>query len=229
MNTPKYTILICDDDVNLSTVLADYMRSQSFQVDVVNKGEEVTEKLKSAHFDLLVLDITMPKMNGYQVLKSLREAENNIPVIFLTEKSARENILRGFELGCDDYVIKPFSMDILICRIYAVLRRLHAKDNVDTQFVFNGREYDSVHQTFDGKHLSAKENDVLLILARNKNQVVSRHSLLNAVWQTDDCFASRSLSVYINHLRNIMKDGSMAILGIHGKGYKLVDNSEVIA
>ena len=223
MNTPKNTILICDSDVNLSMVLADYMRSQDFVVDVVNTGTEVIEKVNNSHYDLLIMEVVIPKTNGYQILTSLRDTKNDIPVIFLTEKDSRENIIRAFELGCDDYVIKPFSMDILICRIRAILRRLHVNDNVETKFELDGKEYDSIQQVFDGKHLSSKENDLLLILVRNKNQVVSRYILLSTVWQKDDYFTSRSLSVYINHLRNILKDTSLSIIGVHGKGYKMID------
>lgn len=216
-------IILCDDDVNLSTVLADYLSSRGFLVDNVHSGADVLEKFQHEHFDVLILDVSMPHMNGFQVLTTLRSRDIDIPVIFLTERSSREDIIRGFELGCDDYVTKPFSMDILICRINAILRRVMSKENRETIFTFSGKEFDSVRQIFDGKHLSAKENELLLLLARNKNQIVARNVILNQIWQENTYFASRSLSVYVNHLRKILEDTSVTILGLHGKGYKLVE------
>ena len=116
-------------------------------------------------------------------------------------------------------------MDILILRIRAILRRYHAGESKpETVFDINGRVFDSVHQTFDGKHMSSRESDLLLLLCRNLNQLVERHVILSALWKTEDYFSSRSLSVYVNHLRGFLNETGYRIIGVHGKGYKLVDN-----
>ena len=131
-------------------------------------------------------------------------------------------------MGCDDYVTKPFSMDILICKTEAILRRSRATDALQTvQFNLNGRRYDSVRQTLGDKKLSTRENDLLLLLCQNKGKMVDRNRILTSIWGSDTYFNSRSLSVYINHLRNYLgKDSEVKILSVHGKGYKLVIMNE---
>lgn len=216
-------IALADDDVNLSTVLADYLVARSYRVDVFRDGQSVLAAIRQGHYDLCILDINMPNGTGYEVLKELRRTANDIPVIMLTGRQAREDILRAYELGCDDYVTKPFSMDILICRIEAVVRRSRlAAVSTQTKFLLGSKQFDSVRQTMDGEHMSARESDLLLMLCRNMDQLVERHVILCAIWNTDDIFSSRSLSVYINHLRGYLEDTGMRIIGVHGKGYKLV-------
>ncbi len=224
MLTTKLNILLCDSDINLSTVLADYLTSRDFVVTSCSDGPEAIEIIRSKHIDLLLTDISLPTLDGLEVLNTLRQANNKIPVIFLTADTAKEDMLRAFELGCDDYVTKPFSMDLLIYRINAVLRRyLAGTDNETVVFDISGRKFDSVHQTLGGKHLSSRESDLLLILCRHLNSLVDRHTILGALWKNDDYFASRSLSVYINHLRKHLDGTGYRIIGVHGKGYKLVD------
>lgn len=224
MLTSKVNILICDNDINLSTVLSDYLTSREYNVITVGDGQDALAAIQNSHIDLCLLDINLPTLDGFEVLSYLRQAGKQVPVIMLTSRSAKEDILRAFELGCDDYVTKPFSMDILICRIQAVLRRyLAGIDNETVVYDLAGKRFDSVHQTFDGKHMSSRESDLLLMLCRNMNNLVERHAILAALWKTDDYFASRSLSVYINHLRRFLDDTGYRILGVHGKGYKLVD------
>lgn len=216
-------ILLADDDLSLATVLADYLRAQGFLVDITADGRNVLRMLQVNRYDLLLLDINMPELTGFQVLQELRKAFNPIPVVMLTARAEREDIMRAFNLGCDDYVTKPFSMDILICRIRAILRRVHQTNtNRETQFMLGGKLFDGLHQTLDGQHLSGRENDLLLMLCRNMNQLVDRHQILQSLWQTDDCFSSRSLSVYANHLRGYLRDTGVQLIGVHGKGYKLI-------
>lgn len=226
MNVSKSYIIIGDDDVSLSTVLSDYLSHAGYVVETASDGARTMEAIRSGRYDLCLLDITMPKGTGYEVLRELRSSGNTMPVIMLSARTAREDIIRAFELGCDDYVTKPFSMDILICRIEAVLRRCRtARESQATEFDLAGKCFDSVRQTLDGAHLSARESDLLLMLCRRMNTVVDRHAILWALWQTDDIFASRSLSVYINRLRTHLEGTGIQIVGVHGKGYKLITNA----
>lgn len=223
MNDQKKHILLCDDDISLSNVLSDYLKNAGFAVDVVNRGEDMLQKVRKSYYDVCILDINMPSMSGFEVLEELRGADLWVPVIVLTARQAREDVIRAFQLGCDDYVIKPFSMDILICRINAIIRRFQAgKISTETEFTLGSKVFDSVRQTIDGIHMSSRESDLLLMLCRSMDQLVERHVILTTLWQSDDYFSSRSLSVYINHLRGYLENTGMRIIGVHGRGYKLV-------
>ena len=225
MNPTQTSVLIADGDINLSTVLADYLRSISFTVDVTNNAETTIDGIKHKKYDICLMELTFSDGSGFEIMKTLRDSNNTLPVVVLSTRSGRDDIIRAFELGCDDYITKPFSMDILILRIRAILRRYHAGESKpETVFDINGRVFDSVHQTFDGKHMSSRESDLLLLLCRNLNQLVERHVILSALWKTEDYFSSRSLSVYVNHLRGFLNETGYRIIGVHGKGYKMVDN-----
>lgn len=217
-------ILIAEDDINLSTVLVDYLQSKGYMAKAVTNGQDAWEMLSKQHFDMLLTDISMPKGNGWQLLKNLRDSQNDIPVIIITAKSDREDIIKGYQLGCDDYMTKPYSMDILICKIEAILRRVNVGDlSEEMQFDLCGIHFDAVRQTLGDRHLSSRENELLLMLCQSMDQTVDRNRILMALWGSDTYFNSRSLSVYINHLRNyIGKDSAVKILSIHGKGYKMV-------
>ena len=217
-------ILIAEDDINLSTVLADYLQSKGYVSETVNNGQEAWEMLSKKHFDILLTDINMPKMNGWQLLKNLRNSNNSIPVIVISVKRDSADIIKGYQLGCDDYMTKPYSMDILICKIEAILRRVKAGSSSDKmQFDLAGIPFDAVRQTLGSKRLSSRENELLLMLCQNMGQTVERNRILMSLWGSDTYFNSRSLSVYINHLRNYVgKESSVKILSIHDKEYKLV-------
>lgn len=217
-------ILLIEDDINLNTILADYLRSKEYVVETAVDGQEGWELISKKHFDIILSDIIMPNMNGWQFLKSLRDANNSTPLIFISAKSDREDIIKGYQLGCDDYVTKPYSMDILIHKIEAIVRRCRITNKTnDTEFDLDGQHFDAIRQTLGDQHLSSRENDLLLMLCQNMGKIVERNRILMTLWGSDTYFNSRSLSVYINHLRNyIGKDGNVKILSIHGKGYKLV-------
>lgn len=217
-------ILIVEDDVNLSTVLSDYLQSKGYVVETALDGTEGWEVINRKHFDIVLLDIMMPGKNGWQLLKSLRDNNNLIPVIITSAKSDREDIIRGYNLGCDDYVVKPYSMDILICKIEAVIYRYKLNDkSQEMEFDLDGIHFDAVRQTLGDKRLSSRENELLLMLCQNIGKNVERNRILMSIWGSDTYFNSRSLSVYINHLRNYLgKDGRVKIISVHSKGYKLV-------
>ncbi len=221
-------ILLAEDDVNLSTVLADYLRSRDFQVTTAADGQEAWETLSKKHFDVLLTNISMPKMNGWQLIKAVRDSNQQLPIIIISAKTDREDIIRGYQLGCDDYLTKPFSMDILICKIEAILRRYRMGNQTnEMEFDLSGLHFDAVRQTLGDRRLSSRENELLLMLCQNMDKTVERSRILMTLWGSDTYFNSRSLSVYVNHLRNyIGKDNLIKILSVHGKGYKLVKMNE---
>lgn len=217
-------ILLVEDDASLSTVLADYLQSKGYTVETAINGKEAWELILIKHYDLIVSDIMMPRMNGFELLKLIRAQYPALPVLMLSAKNDRDDIMRAYDLGCDDYITKPFSMDILICKIKAVLRRCHSQQESDqTEWDLGGMAYDSVRQQLGEQHLSSRENDLLKMLCQNMNNTLDRNTILMRIWGADTYFNARSLSVYINHLRKYLgEDSLIRIMSVHGKGYKMV-------
>jgi len=224
----KVRLLLCEDDLALGSLLADYLRRMNFEVEHCMNGEEGWIRFQQQHYDLCLLDINMPQKNGFELLEDIRTSGSEVPVIFLTERKASEDIIRAYELGCDDYLNKPCPMDIMLCKIRAIMRRCQLnKKNAEVEFdLGNGVHFDSVRQTLNDKHLSARENDLLLILCRNLNETVDRNLILRNLWSQESYFASRSLSVYINHLRHHLVGTNRQIISVHNKGYRLIDNQK---
>lgn len=225
MKTIPTNILLVEDDASLSTVLADYLRSKGYTVETASNGKEAWELILVKHYDLVISDIMMPKMNGFELLKLLRAQHITLPVIMLSAKTERDDIMLAYELGCDDYVTKPFSMDILICKVEAVLRRFRmTNESKQTEWQLGELVFDSVRQLLGNQHLSSRENDLLKMLCQNINNLVDRNRILMSIWGADTYFNARSLSVYVNHLRNYLgEDTPIRIMSVHGKGYKLVN------
>ena len=217
-------ILLVEDDINLSTVLADYLRSKGYVVEQANNGAEAWDLILIKDYDLIISDTMMPKMNGYELLKLIRQKHDRLPILILSAKTDRDDIIRAYELGCDDYVTKPFSMDILICKIEAIMRRSRKyMESNQSEWLLGNLLYDSVRQQLGDQHLSTRENELLKMLCQNLNNLVDRNRILMSIWGEDTYFNARSLSVYINHLRNYLgEDNPMRIMSVHGKGYKLV-------
>lgn len=221
-------ILIIDSDVTLSTVLSDYLASRGYKTQRVSDGKAGMDLLRSGHWDALLMELQGVGMNGYDLIKEVRHLLPQIPLIVLTTRSEREDQMRAFQLGCDDYQTKPFSMDILICRIEAVLRRAREhEENKQRIFDLNGHVFNATHQTFDGIHLSSRASDLLLMLCRNEGEVVDRHRILAALWKEDNAFTSRSLGVFINHLRKFLTPAGYGIIAVRYKGYKLVKDEHL--
>lgn len=225
MKTIPTNILLVEDDASLSTVLADYLRSKGYTVETASNGKEAWELILVKHYDLVISDIMMPKMNGFELLKLLRAQHITLPIIMLSAKTERDDIMLAYELGCDDYVTKPFSMDILICKVEAVLRRFRmTNESKQTEWQLGELVFDSVRQLLGNQHLSSRENDLLKMLCQNMNNLVDRNRILMSIWGADTYFNARSLSVYVNHLRNYLgEDTPIRIMSVHGKGYKLVN------
>ena len=221
-------ILIIDGDISLSTVLRDYLVSRGYQAAMEPMGREALSRLSSEHWDIVLTELQGLGMNGYELLKGIRHRLPKLPIFILSSRSDREDQMRAFELGADDYILKPFSMDLLICRIEAVLRRIRAyEENRQKVFQLGTHIFDSVHQSLDGAHLSSRESDLLLMLCRNEGEVVDKHKILSALWKEDNAFTARSLGVYINHLRQFLRPIGYEIIAVRYKGYKLVTDVTV--
>lgn len=224
----KRNILLLEDDPNLGFILQEQLEMNNYSVKLCRNGEEGTDEYKHHKYDLCLVDIMMPKKDGFTFVKELRNADKQTPVIFLTAKSLKEDKIEGFKAGCDDYITKPFSMEELLLRINAVIRR--TGDNTDTlQTVFSiGRySFDSEKQTLTlGKkkiQLTSKEAELLRLLCINKNSVLERDTALNQIWGNNSYFNARSMDVFITKLRGYLKeDPSISIQNIRGKGYKLI-------
>lgn len=221
-------ILVIDSDISLSTVLCDYLESRGYKAQRVSDGKAGLATLSSEHFDGVLMELQGIGMNGYELIKDIRHRLPHIPLIVLTTRADREDQMRAFQLGCDDYQTKPFSMDLMICRIEAILRRIRAfEENKQRVFELNGTVFDATHQTFGTQHMSSRESDLLLMLCRQEGEVVDKHKILSALWKEDNAFTARSLGVYINHLRGYLTPVNYEIIAVRYKGYKLVCNEQL--
>jgi two-component system, OmpR family, response regulator len=228
MNDEKVKILLCEDDENLGMLLREYLQTKGYDADLQPDGEAGYKAFTRGKFDLCVLDVMMPKKDGFALAADIRSINTDVPIIFLTAKSMKEDILQGFKLGADDYLSKPFSMEELLSRIESILRRVRGKKVKDV-VVFNigAFVFDAQKQvlTIDGenKKLTTKESELLRLLASNANNILERNYALKSIWEDDNYFNARSMDVYITKLRKLLKDDpNVAIINIHGKGYKLI-------
>ena len=225
----KIKILLAEDDTNLGMLLKEYLRAKGFENVLCEDGEIAYERFLNEPFDICIFDVMMPKKDGFTLAKEVRQINSEIPIIFLTAKSMKEDVLEGFKLGADDYMSKPFSMEELLLRIEAVLRRSTGLKPEDEQEIFKiGKlTFNSKKQTlFDGEEeqkLTTKESELLRLLCLNVNKVLERNYALKNIWADDNYFNARSMDVYITKLRkHLKKDPSVEIINVHGKGYKLI-------
>ncbi len=228
MDNEKVKILFCEDDENLGMLLREYLQTRGYDADLQPDGEAGYKAFTKNKYDLCVLDVMMPKKDGFTLASDIRSINTEVPIIFLTAKSMKEDILQGFKLGADDYLSKPFSMEELLSRIESILRRVRGKKVKDvTQFNIGGFMFDAQKQIiiFEGetRKLTTKESELLKLLASNANNILERNYALKTIWEDDNYFNARSMDVYITKLRKILKDDpNVAIINIHGKGYKLI-------
>ncbi len=228
MNEIKTRVLLAEDDENLGSLLQEYLRAKNYDTDWVTNGEKAFRHFEQFHYDLCILDIMMPIKDGFTLASEIRILNNEIPIIFLTAKTMKEDILEGFSLGADDYMTKPFSMEELLFRIEAILRRTKGIKGSDQQSWEIGKfHFDAKKQLLKigntEQKLTTKESDLLKLLCNNMNQVLDRNFTLKAIWIDDNYFNARSMDVYITKLRKYLKtDPNVQIINVHGKGYKLV-------
>jgi len=202
----KIKVLLAEDDLNLGQILNEYLNVKGYETELCRNGELAFQAFKRSSFDLCIFDVMMPKMDGFTLAEKIRKADTEIPIIFLTAKSLKEDAIKGFNIGADDYISKPFSMEELLLRIKAILRRTHKPEEEEEQ------------------KLTSKEAALLRMLSLHKNQVLDRSKALKKIWQDDNYFNSRSMDVYITKLRKFLKeDENLQILNVHGQGFKLIE------
>jgi DNA-binding response OmpR family regulator len=225
----KTKLLLAEDDENLGLLLKEYLVAKGYDANLYPDGEAAYKGFMREHYDICILDIMMPKKDGFTLAKDIRIVNPDIPVIFLTAKNMKEDVLEGFKLGADDYITKPFSMEELIMRIEAILRRTSQESLSNAQPVFTlGRfTFDTRKQTLangdDVVKLTTKESDLLKLLCQNANKILERNYALRSIWIDDNYFNARSMDVYITKLRKHLKDEeTVEIINVHGKGYKLI-------
>mgnify|MGYP001465512128 CR=1 FL=1 len=221
-------ILLIEDDENLGSITNDYLIAKGFDCNWEKNGEVGYQSFVKNSFDIVIMDIMMPIKDGFSTAQDIRGIDKNTPIIFLTAKSMKEDTLKGFEIGADDYITKPFNMEELIARINAIIKRTKTDENTHFddldigKFKFNPKMQllKIGDETFK---LTTKETDLLLLLHKNKNDVLERNHALKAVWGDDNYFNGRSMDVYIAKLRKYLKeDESIQIINVHGRGFKLL-------
>lgn len=227
----KVSILLCEDDENLGMLLREYLQAKGYNVDLLPDGEAGLRAFQKSKYDMCILDVMMPKKDGFMLAQEIRAVNDMIPIIFLTAKTLKEDVLEGFKIGADDYITKPFSMEELIFRIEAILKRVINKKKEAISYVLGRFVFNKQKQTLtiDDKvtKLTTKECDLLGLLCTHMNEVLERNYALKAIWVDDNYFNARSMDVYITKLRKLLKDDDqIEIINIHGKGYKLIVPTE---
>lgn len=222
------SILLAEDDDNLGQLLQTFLKAKGYQVELARNGKHAYEKYTDGHFDFCIFDVMMPEMDGFTLAKEVRLIDPKVPILFLTAKAMKEDKLEGFESGADDYMTKPFTMEELLARIEAILRRTGSADTEESEIQQIGTiQYEPVsrilHLKDENKKLTTKEGQLLHLLCKNRNEVLDRQAALRAIWGDDNYFNGRSMDVYIAKLRKLLKeDERIEILNIHGKGFKLI-------
>ena len=221
-------ILLCEDDENLGMLLREYLQAKGYSTVLCPDGEQGFKEFTKNKYDIAVLDVMMPKKDGFTLAQDIRQANADLPIIFLTAKTLKEDILEGFKIGADDYITKPFSMEELVFRVEAILRRVRGKKTKESTLYHIGKfVFDTQKQLLtigdQQTKLTTKENELLALLCSHANEILQRDFALKTIWIDDNYFNSRSMDVYITKLRKHLKDDDqIEIINIHGKGYKLI-------
>jgi DNA-binding response OmpR family regulator len=227
----KTKILLAEDEENMGMLLRDYLRIKGYAVNWFADGEQAFKQFLQAPYDLCILDVTMPKKDGFTLAKEIRQINPQVPIVFLTAKSQHDDIMEGFLAGADDYLTKPFRIEELLLRIEAILRRtkgFRIEPNQSEQvFTIGNYTFDAAKQKLihgdRTQTLTTRESELLYLLCINKNRVLDRNFALSAIWADDSYFNARSMDVYIAKLRKLMKDDpSINILNVRGRGFKLI-------
>jgi DNA-binding response OmpR family regulator len=229
MESKKPKILLCEDDTNLGMVLKNYLELNDYEVTLERDGRLGLAAFQREKFELCLLDVMMPNMDGFALAEAIRDVDPDVPLFFLSAKTMKEDVIQGYKLGADDYITKPFDSEVLLLKIKAILKR-----NEEQQREVENKEYELASYHFnprlrqlshDGKTqtLSPKENDLLQLLAEHLNDLLPREKALKKIWGSDTYFNGRSMDVYIAKLRKYLKDDArIEIVNIHGNGFRLV-------
>ncbi|CAM1347388.1 response regulator transcription factor [Tenacibaculum insulae] len=227
-------ILLVEDDPNFGTVLKDYLALNDYNVTHAKDGIDGLIMFKNGEYDLCILDVMMPRKDGFSLAQDIRVTNKEVPIIFLTAKTLKEDVLRGYQVGADDYLNKPFDSEVLLHKIKAILQRKENEKSSDSdEFEFKIGKFDFNsklrHLSFNGEEaqkLSPKESKLLRMLAVHKNDLMPRELALTKIWRDDNYFTSRSMDVYIAKLRKYLKsDEGVEILNIHGEGFRLIEKA----
>ncbi|MDD6472270.1 MAG: response regulator transcription factor [Bacteroidales bacterium] len=224
----KLRILLCEDDENLGMLLREYLQAKGYTADLCPDGEAGYKAFLKNMYDMCVFDVMMPKKDGFTLAQEIRSVNADIPIIFLTAKTLKEDEIEAFKIGADDYVTKPFIMGVLMSRIEAVFRRVRGKKGKDCTFYRIGKfTFDTQKQILatpeKETRLTTKESELLALLCQHANEILQRDYALKTIWIDDNYFNARSMDVYITKLRKHLKDDpTIEIINIHGKGYKLI-------
>lgn len=219
-------ILLVEDESNFGSVLKNYLELSSYQVDWARDGEQGWHYFKRSTYDLCLLDVMMPVKDGYSLARDVRGVNADVPIIFLTAKGEKEDQVKGYKMGGDDYITKPFDTELLLLKINAVLQRSKVRNTAEEAFQLGGYYFTPAKRQLafgsEQVRLSPKENSLLQVLCRYQNDIMPRQLALVEIWQNDDYFATRSMDVYIAKLRKLLnKDATVSIENIHGAGYQL--------
>lgn len=221
-------ILLVEDDPSLRFLIADRLEQEGYSVTQASDGMEAFDLFKGTLFDLCIVDVMLPKMDGFTLVERIRIINNSIPILFLTARSMREDKIKGFQTGADDYVIKPFSMEELLLRIHVFLnRRIKTASSTQTKhFVLNSYVFDYANLQLtherENRKLTQKQADLLKLLCQNCERMIKREEMLNSIWGNDDYFSGRSMDVFISKLRRYLShDPAIRITNYHGVGFKL--------
>jgi len=230
----KLKLLIVEDDPNLGEILSEYLGLKGFETTLCRDGEEGEQVYKSGNFDLCILDLMMPKKDGFSLAQDIRAVDQDIPIIFLTAKSMKQDVIKGFAMGADDYMTKPFSMEELLMRIQAIMKRTMKREEEEKDFPSLFRFGKLTYYHHENKlitpkreiKLTTKENELLKIFLERINETAPRSLALKRIWKDDSYFNARSMDVYMAKIRKyIADDPNLKILTVHGEGFKLVQIS----
>jgi DNA-binding response OmpR family regulator len=227
----KAKILLVEDDVNFGNVLKSFLELDEFHVTLARDGMAGNEAFDGKSFDLVILDVMMPKMDGFSVAAAIRERDKMVPIIFLTAKGMKEDMLKGYNAGADDYLTKPFDTDVLLHKINVILRRsmgiVEMEDKTDFDIGIYKFDYKlrKIHEGDEIVNLSPKEAELLRLLCVHQNDLLPRQKALKLIWGDDNYFNGRSMDVFITKLRKYLKkDPRIEIVTLHGKGIRLLIN-----
>lgn len=225
----KAKLLVVEDDPNLGDILKEYLEMKGYEPTLCRDGEEGWNKFKKDKYDLCLLDIMMPKKDGFTLAKEIKKVQENLPILFLTAKNQKEDIIEGLKIGADDYLTKPFSMEELLLRITAILRRTQKSTEISALKTYTFGDFvlhydQQIIEGPEGKHkLTSKENELIRLLVSETNKLVNRSHALKQIWGDDSYFNARSMDVYLSKIRKILKDDpKVQIITIHGEGFKLI-------
>ncbi len=225
----KYKILLCEDDTNLGMVLKNYLELTDYDVTLERDGRLGLAAFQREKYDICLLDVMMPNMDGFTLAEEIRDVDPDIPLFFLSAKTMKEDIIQGYKLGADDYITKPFDSEVLLLKIKAMLKRGEEENRINDNIEFDLGGYHFNPRLRELKigatvHiLSPKENELLKMLAEHKNDLLPRERALKKIWGSDTYFNGRSMDVYIAKLRKYLReDTQIEIVNIHGNGFRLV-------